>query len=212
MIRIYKTKKEIGFEILGETFQKLTNWTYQIDEKIFRKQMSTGNFREDVPLSEDTLAIMKHLEKQGEILPYYGADGSSGACIYRFKFNKSDVELEIDHTFSGETVNFSTPLKKVSRSISVKGRRFKFSPLRFLINEPLPEEWIGKPKEALVCRIFGKEYKQLVLWPNWKDSLALSERYEFSFGEVSLGTIGFVTKLRDLITNNEIDVTDYEDW
>jgi hypothetical protein len=49
-------------------------------------------------------------------------------------------------------------------------------------------------------------------WPKWVHAQALSERYEYSFGEVSIGATGFAAKVRDTKSNKLIDVTDYDAW
>ncbi len=212
MVFVYKAKREIGFEVTGEAFQELTNWSHRIDEMVFKKQLATGKFRDNLPLDEDTLTSMRYVEKQGGILPYYGVSGSSGACIYRFRIIRPQVELAIEHAATGEATSFGAPMKRARRPRLAKGRRFKFSPFPFLIQEALPEEWSGKPPKSLVCRIFGREYEKLAKWPNWIDSQALSERYEFSFSQVSMGSTGFVAKIEDTKSGDVIDVTDYDDW
>ncbi|MFH1976134.1 MAG: hypothetical protein ABIJ52_11340 [Pseudomonadota bacterium] len=212
MIQVYKTKKAIGFRVSGEIYQQISKWAYSIDEKVFKKQLATGRFAKNVELTPKTLALMRHVEKQGKILPYYGAGGSSGVCTYRFRVKMSRIELTVEHGVTGKTMSLDTPLKTSRRLTNTEGLRFKFCPFPYLSKEKLPPEWSGKSPKVLVCKIAGREYENLAKWLNWVDTQALSERYEYSFGEVSVGATGFVAKVRDIKSNKLIDLTDYDDW
>ncbi len=64
----------------------------------------------------------------------------------------------------------------------------------------------------MLCRIAGKEYQKLKSWDQWVYKLALTDKYEFSFGSVSMGATGFVAKVKETTTGDMIDITDYEDW
>jgi hypothetical protein len=212
MIQVYKTKNEINFMVSGKTYQDITEWTSSVDEMVFREQLATGRFGNNIELDPDTLALMRHVEKQGGILPYYGLGGSSGVCTYRFRVTTSRIQLTVEHGTTHRVMSLDTPLEISEKSASMKGRRFKFSPFHHLIKEKLPQEWSGESPEALVCKITGREYEKLVKWPKWVDTQALSERYEYSFSEVSIGATGFVAKIKDTKSNDLIDVTDYDDW
>jgi hypothetical protein len=212
MIQVHKTNKEIGYKVSGEIYQQITQWAYSIDETVFKEQLATGLFGNTIELDPDILAVMRRVEKQGGILPYYGVGGSSGVCTYRFRVIMSRIELTVEHGATEKVMSLDTPLETSERSPSVEGRRFKFSPFPYLMKEKLPQAWSGEPPEALVCKIAGREYEKLVKWPKWVDTQALSERYEYSFGEVSLGATGFAAKVKDKESDDLIDVTDYDDW
>ena len=186
MIHVYKTKKAIGFRVSGELYQQISKWAYSIDEKVFKKQLATGRFAKNVELTPKTLALMRHVEKQGKILPYYGAGGSSGVCTYRFRAIMSRVELTVEHGVTGKTMSLDTPLKTSRRLANTEGLCFKFCSFPYLSKEKLPPEWSGESPGVLICKIAGREYENLAKWPKWVDTQALSERYEYSFGEVSI--------------------------
>lgn len=212
MIHVYKTKKAIGFRVLGEIYQQISKWAYSVDEKVFKNQLATGRLAKNVELTPKILALMRHVEKKGKIMPYYGVGGSSGVCTYRFRIIKSRIELTVEHGFTGKTMRLDTPLETSQRLANTKGLRFKFCPFSYQNKEKLPPEWSGELPKALVCKIDGREYENLAKWPKWVDTQALSERYEYSFGEVSIGATGFAAKVMDTKSNKLIDVTDYDNW
>jgi hypothetical protein len=55
------------------------------------------------------------------------------------------------------------------------------------------------------------EYTTLQQWEHWVDEFALSSRYSFQFGIVSMGS-GYTVKVRDHHTNTLLDATDYDSW
>jgi hypothetical protein len=61
---------------------------------------------------------------------------------------------------------------------------------------------------------FGLDIEQVVKLIEWKKSrpiskAAMGEQYEYSFIPTGLGTI---CKVKCLISNEEIDLTDYDSW
>lgn len=212
MIQVYRTKREIGFKVSDDIYQKIREWTHSIDKELFKEQLSTGRFRNHA-LDPGILSYMKQAEARGEIMPYYGVGGGSGVCTYIFKITASLINLTVKHGESGKSINFSAPLK-ISRLLSgqMRGRRLKYDPTPYMIDEKLPEAWSGEPPKALICKIYGSEYKNLAKWPKWIDSQALSGRYEYSFSEVSIGPTGFVARVRDIESKDLIDITEYSDW
>ena len=212
MIQAYQSSTELSFRVVGDLFQQVKQWSYSIDEKVFNEQLATGRFRNG-ELDKDTLALMRHVKQQGGILPYYGVGGSSGACSYQFQLMLNECKLSIVHDGADKRIEFLTPYTKLTESIKPKEeRRFKFSPFPHLVKKQLPPEWSGQPPEALTCRIVGREFDKLTKWKDWIENLALTERYFYEFGEVSMGATGFVVKVHNLETKNVIDITDYEDW
>jgi hypothetical protein len=212
MIQAYQSNNELSFRVLGNLFQKVKQWSYSIDEKVFNEQLATGHFR-NWELDKDILALMNHVKEQGEILPYYGVGGSRGACSYHFQLMPNECKLSIVHHGADERTEFVTSYTKLSESIKPPAeRRFKFSPFPHLVKEKLPPEWSGQPPEALTCRIVGREFHKLAKWNDWIENLALTELYAYEFGEVSMGATGFVVKVHNMKTKNVIDITDYEDW
>jgi hypothetical protein len=212
MIQAYQTKQGIGFRIHANVLQEITHWSNLVDEMVFKEQLVTGRFRGH-EIDPDMLAIMKQAHATGKILPYYGVGGSRGVCDYRIKVFDVECTLTVEHGETGQSLVVTKP-KDISRFAfqPKQVRRFKFSPMPYLYKQKLPAEWSGKLPDELLLVIVGKEYHKLSSWPNWSYDEALTERYEYSFGEVSMGRIGFVVKVTDLENEVIVDVIDYEDW
>lgn len=212
MIQAYKTEKGVGFKIRSDAFQEIIRWSNLVDEIVFKEQLVTGRFRGH-EIDPDILVIMQQARNSGQILPYYGVGGSSGACDYRIKVTETECTLRVEHSETEKNLVLTKP-KDISRFSfqPKKTRRFKFSPMPYLVKQKLPKEWSGKSPDELLLVIVGKEYQTLSNWQNWNYDEALTERYEYSFGEVSMGRTGFVAKVTDLENDMVIDVTDYEDW
>ena len=162
MIQVHKTKKEMGFKVSGEHYQQITQWAYAIDARVFKEQLAASQSDTDIGLHPDTLALMRYVEKQGGILPYYGVGGSRGVCTYRFRVITSQIELTVEHGPTHKVMSLDTPLETSEGFAGEAGRRFKYSPFPYLSKEKLPEAWSGAPPEALVCKIAGREYETLV--------------------------------------------------
>ena len=212
MIQAYQSSTELSFRVEGDLFQQIKQWSYSIDEKVFNEQLATGRFG-NYELDQDMLALMRHVKDQGEILPYYGVGGSSGACSYQFHLMLNECKLSIIHHEANERTEFLTPYAKIAEFIKPREERhFKFSPFPHLVKEELPLAWSGQSPEALICRIVGREFNKLSKWQDWIENLALTKLFTYEFGEVSMGATGFVVKVGNTKTKNMVDITDYEDW
>ncbi|MCB9442874.1 MAG: hypothetical protein H6669_01450 [Ardenticatenaceae bacterium] len=78
--------------------------------------------------------------------------------------------------------------------------------------EELPDEWQTNLDTQMHCPVVDKEYENPEkAWGKSIIQYALTGRYEYEFGAVSLGT-GFTVKVRDSATDDSIDITDYDDW
>ena len=176
---------EIRFTISGELCQRIFDWESALDEQVFNEQLSTGLFR-GRPLDDDMLKVMQRAKEQGGIMPYYGAGGSRGVCVYSLRVTDAGNVIKVEHSEAGASVEF--------------------------------EDTISQPREPAVVtpimmfKIDEQEYKNLRQWKYWADRDALTPRYIYRFGRVSLGRLGYTVKVEDTSTSNKIDVTDYEDW
>lgn len=212
MIQVSKSNQALGFSVSGEIYQRAKQWAYSIDEMVFNEQLATGRFG-DWEVGPAMQALMRKVKEEGGILPYYGVGGSSGACTYQFHFRQSLLRFTVIHTVTNDVMEMDVPYSILSEPLEARtGRRFKFSPTPYLTNEKLPEAWSGEPPEALICKIIGRELEKLTRWQCWVDKDALSERYIYEFGEVSMGETGFTVKVKDTKIGKKIDVSDYDNW
>ncbi len=65
---------------------------------------------------------------------------------------------------------------------------------------------------TMTFKIDEQEYKNLRRWEYWSDRDALTPRYIYRFGRVSLGRLGYTVKVEDTSSGNTTDVTNYEEW
>lgn len=174
----------LSFIISGDVYERISEWSNSIDEGVFEEQLESELFR-GRSMDPRLIKLMKHAKEQGSILPYYGAGGSRGCCKYTFRQTDAENLVCVLHTHTKESQEF----------LSVSGE----------IEEVMPDD------RKLIFAIDGKEYKILRSWKMWNKKEAMSSRYAYSFGIVSLGR-GYTTKVKDNVSNSELDVTDYGSW
>lgn len=212
MVEAQQSINEVGFRISQPLLQQIYDWEYSIDEKVFKEQLETGSYKGQYRVNEAMRPIIKEIyEKEGKILPYYGAGGSSGACVYSFHCNSSSCEMVIENTLTEDELQLNLSITEIDQDPKKeREQRLKFSIA--ITNFDLPEGWSGVPKNTLVCKIAGREYDNLAKWANWEPNQAFTGRYIYSFGQVSMGATGLTVKVKDTVTNEQVDVTDYENW
>ncbi len=72
---------------------------------------------------------------------------------------------------------------------------------------------LGKiPEPFFRLTIDGNELRNLRSWAFWDDSLALTPKYIYEFGQVSLGRLGYAIKVTDTQTGERIDISNYANW
>jgi len=214
MLEVKQSINELGFRISQPLIEQIYNWEYSIDEKVFQEQLETGSYKGRYKVDETMRLVMRTIyERKGKILPYYGAGGSSGASVYRFHCNGSDCKIVIENRLTKDTMQLNLSIVEINKDVEMEQeQRFKFSIAPYITNLELPEAWRGSPNDRLVCKIAGREYENLTKWENWEPNQAFTEKYIYRFGQVSLGSTGLTVKVKDTVTNEEIDVTDYDDW
>lgn len=211
-LEVLKTRGVIGFRISGELFQQISDWEYSIDEMVFKEQLETGSFRGKYQVSDTTLLIMKEVEKEGGILPYYGVDGSSGASVYYFIPKPDSFTVKVEHSVTEGSLEIDIPIEDVGVFVDREtSPKFKYSAMPYLVDEELPEAWSKKTVNEIIFRVVGNQYQNLVEWENWTDEQTFSSKYIYRFALVSMGS-GFTIKVEDTETGNTIDATDYDDW
>jgi hypothetical protein len=211
-LEILKTPGVIGFRVSGKLFQQISDWEYVLDKLVFKEQLATGSFRGKCPVDESSLELMKQVEKEGGILPYYGVGGSRGVCEYYFSPTSDGFTVRVEHDVTEEFLNINISHEEIGGFVDREALpKLKHSSIPYLINTKLPEAWSKTPDNEIIFRIAGKEYQSLVEWENWVEAQAFSSRYVYRFGLVSLGP-GYTVKIEDTETGTTIDVSDYWSW
>lgn len=213
MIEVQKNYNGIGFRVSGDLLIQIYEWERSLDEMVFNEQLQTGSFRGVLTIDGGIRKIMEKAQQEGKILPYYGAGGSSGACIYKFQMDGLQCHLQVKHTATQETLDLVQTIESTQTGHNFERKsEIQFSILPYVTDEELSPPWTGERHQELVCKIAQKEYQNLINWSNWNEDLALTPRYCYHFGQVSLGATGFAVKVFDTGTHHLIDVTDYDSW
>lgn len=213
MIGVQKLSNQITFVIAGDLVEQIYQWEKSQDEIIFKEQLATGSFRGKLKVDQFSLNVMKKAEQAGKIMPYYGAGGSSGACIY--KFYPGDAQpLKVYHSIVQESLDISAELQEIDPNLQLtRTTEIQFSWLPYInIEEEITPPWTGERHQQIICPIADQEYQNLAAWANWQEAEALKSRYSYNFGQVSMGGTGFSVRVQDRKTGQIIDVTDYDSW
>jgi hypothetical protein len=175
----------LQFTLWDNLCQHIFDWAYALDEMVFREQLATGSFRGRWEVDEDWHQIMQHINAQGQIAPYYGLGGNRGVCVYTFRPIPPRCLVRVDHSVAEEWIEHDVPVEPLVAGV--------------------------EPEVYIRFQIVESEYTTLQQWEQWVDELALSSRYSFQFGIVSMGS-GYTVKVRDHHTNALLDATDYDSW
>jgi len=186
-ITLQSSKAEIRLTLFGALCQRIVEWQLALDDLVFNEQLATGSFHGRYRVAGDLLRAMQLAKSKGRIMPYYGAGGSRGSCIYRLQRQETGYTVQVENTTVHKKSDFYDEL-----SLSA-----------------LTAPW---PTPAFMFKIDGKELRNLRAWGPWDEAQASSARYIYEFGEVSLGRLGYTVKVTDLQTSERIDTTDYPEW
>ena len=202
-IYIQKSKDKIYFTIWGKLCQSIFDWETSLDEMVFNEQLNTGSFHGKFSVrDEDILQVMRQLKKEGKILPYYGVGGSRGSCAYHVQINESLCKIKVENTTVQDEIEFQYRLSDVQES--------PFTRLKTWLALNLQ---LGKvPEPFFILKIDGNELENLKNWKFWDDSKALTSKYIYEFGQVSLGRLGYAIKVKDSQNSEVIDISDYANW
>lgn len=213
MIEVKKSNTEIGFRVPSPIFQQTKDWEYKQDQIVFEEQLATGSFKGEFPVDDDTIMMMQMAKQQGKIMPYYGVCGSSGSSFYFFKIFTDKCRFQVTNSVTRASLYFDLAIKILPPHAKMERKpEMQFSFLPYATNETLEKPWNGERHEVLVCKIFDQEYENLKEWEHWEDKAALTARYIYRFAQVSMGATGFTVKVKDTLTGNKIDITDYDNW
>ena len=135
-------------------------------------------------------------------MPYYGAGGSRGACGYTLRRNDSGYTVNVENVTVKESFEFHD-------RATDKREPFK----AYLQTWAAVNLKLGKvAKPYLIFKINGKELSNLRNWEHWNKTQALTSRYVYRFGLVSMGRLGYTICLDDIQSGEEINITDYANW
>lgn len=213
MIEVQKSRNSLGFRVSGDLLKQVYEWEYSQDKLVFEEQLKTGSFRDRFRVPEPVLQLMRQVESEGKIMPYYGAGGSSGACVYKFRVKGAQCHFQAWHSFIKEKLDLEVDLLEADLGKPmIRQTEMQFSFLPYVTNEELDRPWTGERNPTLVCKIDGTEYETLTQWENWRNDLALTSRYIYEFAQVSMGATGLTVKVEDTETGERLDATDYDSW
>lgn len=185
-ITLHSSKTEIRFTLFGALCQSIFEWQSALDELVFNEQLATGSFHGRYRVTGDLLRAMQLAKSKGRVMPYYGAGGSQGSCVYRLQRQEAGYTVHVENTTVHQKSDFYDELSQEA------------------MTDPLPTP-------AFTFKIDGKELRNLRAWEQWDEAQASSARYIYEFGEVSLGRLGYTVKVTDMHTHEQIDATDYEE-
>jgi hypothetical protein len=211
-ITTHHSSNELRFTLSHNLAERLRAWAYSIDELVFNEQIATGSFRGRWRVEGDLLAMMREIKARGEILPYYGAGGNRGACVYLFRPSRFGYMVQVKHNVTGDACDSDDEELATTRTARQDThRRITFLDyVQRLLGRETSQRAPGQPDQPFV--IGGREYHALHEWSYWDDQAALGQRYIYRFGQVSLGPTGYSIKVEDTTTGEVIDVTDYASW
>ena len=183
-ITLQSSKDEIRFTLFGALCQRIVEWQLALDEMVFNEQLTTGSFHGRYRVAGELLRAMQLAKSKGRVMPYYGAGGSRGSCVYRLQRQETGYNVHVENTTVHQKSDFYDELSQER------------------MTDPLPTP-------AFVFKIDGKELRNLRAWGHWDETQAASAKYVYEFGEVSLGRLGYTIKVMDMQTNEQIDATEY---
>jgi len=197
-------KNEIRFTLWGAICQRISDWEYRLDKMVFDEQLATGSFHGRFRIDDDDIIqIMRLAKSEGKILPYYGAGGSRGSCVYHIRKSAKGYCVRVENTTTKDTVEFcDEPGNDMKDSFGARWQTWVAVHLQ-----------IGQvTKPYMILKIDSKELQNLCKWEHWHWAEAATTRYTYEFGQVSLGRLGYTIKVTNIQSGNTIDTTAYDDW
>jgi hypothetical protein len=184
-VTFQSSKDEIRLTVFGAICQDISEWQTALDEMVFNEQLATGSFRGRYHVEGDLLRAMQVAKTQGRIMPYYGAGGSRGSCVYRLQRTDGGYMVQVENT-----------------TVHKKSEFYDELGLPAMSDQP--------PTSSYTFKIDGKELRNLRAWEQWDEAQAGTARYQYEFGEVSLGRLGYTVRVWDRQTGERLDATDYQ--
>ncbi len=195
-------RNTLRFILWGKICQTITQWEEEQDQLVFNEQLETGSFHGRFPIDDLSRQMMLEFQKQGNVLPYYGAGGQQGAAAYSLKKNRRGIQIQIENTVTKSTAEFfiptrpwllDSPLSQIQVRLQLYFRRRKI------------------PRPFMILPIEDQTYRNLQTWEHWNPREAGTDRYLYHFGRVSLGN-GFACQVTDTLSGQTRDITPYDLW
>jgi hypothetical protein len=214
IVEVVHVPGALSFRAGPQLAQLVREWERSNDELVFKTQLETGSFHGQLSVDEPVIQnLMLSAAAEGTILPYYGAGGNRGACVFKFLPGPTRCLIEVEHTVTGAVLSLEAEAPPPEERPAESGTlRFIFSFLPVLTGGEAAAGPSAQPVSELSCRITGREYERLARWQHWDAGAALSERYWYVFGVVSLGRQGLTVRVTDTRSGATLDATDYDDW
>jgi len=181
----YGPTYSLCFSLSEETTKQIDEWNLSLDKTVLDEQLKTGSFRGKFPIDDDEKLLLGKMKEDGIIQPYYGFMNAR-ACIYTFQILYKSCKIEINHTVMEQKIFIEEP-------VSIKRLKLLGA--------------LSNPKRGFMMK--KQEYKTLSKWKFWNPIDEFTPRYIYTFSPT---TIGVGIKVFDNITNETIDITDYNDW
>jgi hypothetical protein len=192
MATIYKNSNEsLWYKyVLSISFSENINiqikdWQATLNKMVFDEQIKTGSFHGRFPIDDNRRARMQGLLEKGVIQPYYGAT-SGNACVYTLQVSPPTCIVGAEHQVAEEKVTYEDSV---------------------IINEIDASTMDDDFKKGFVIEDQG--YRTLQEWKNWNAQDEFTSRYIYKFLPSSMG---LVITIIDTFTNDQIDISDYDNW
>ncbi|MDM7986624.1 MAG: hypothetical protein QUS13_04770 [Smithella sp.] len=192
MTTIYKNKNESSWSkyVLCISFseninKQINDWQTTLNKMVFDEQIKTGSFHGRFPIDDNRRSRMQGLLEKGIIQPYYGAT-SANASIYTLQVSPPTCIIGVEHKVVEQKVSYEDAVIIHKIDASTMDDDFKKG---FVIKE--------------------QEYRTLQEWKNWNAQDEFTSRYVYKF---SPSSIGLAITIIDTFTNDQIDISDYDNW
>ena len=179
------TAYSLCFSLSEEINKQIDEWNLSLDKIVLEEQLRTGSFRGKFSIDDDLRRILSKMKDEGHIQPYYGMINAR-SYVYTLQISKKTCKVEVVHTVMEKKISLED-------SVSI----IRFNPLGILSNH------------IHGFMLKKQEYQTLLNWNFWNPKDEFSSRYSYTFSPT---TVGMGTKILDSISNEEIDITDYNDW
>lgn len=186
MIYLNHTELKICFSLDKLIRAKLHSWEYELDLKVFQEQIKTGKTKHGYIIPKNKLRYMKKQFAQRDIekFPLIPCYGADGS------YGACPKTFQVFNDIA-----IIKAVHKYTDCVIQFDSEYKVNPL---ISEPY----------SGYC-IEGKELKNLRMWNEWSEKDALQEKFIYSFTAYSIGQSIVV---KNTLTGNESNITDYDDW
>lgn len=192
MITIYKNNYKVNmsayvlcFSFSEDVTKRIDNWRLDLDKMVVDEQIATGSFNGRFRIRDDQRSMMKDMQKEGVIQPYYGAIG--GACSYTLQIIPPLCTISVEFTEMEKKISFDENM-----TIILKAKASKIT--------------LNQNRKFMIEK---DQYLSLKKWDLWNEDDQFTSRYSYKFSPTSIGD---VIKVTETLTKNQIDISNYDNW